>query len=115
MLNIRLLKKLAMLAVLLGAFGYLSFFDSQVVSALPCCRDCIAEDEACTYDCFVYYTGLPYEDEEGMNQCYAWCGQMRNACSVIPCNHSCHSDCPVYGGCGPGDCYCNGTYCTCIP
>lgn len=117
MKNIKLIRKLVMLSVLLGVFGYMAFLESPVVGALPCCRDCLGEEEACGLDCYNLYgwqTNRTEQLDEDYASCLADCHAMGQACAYTPCTTSCSGGCTDSSECGPGDCYCTGTRCTCF-
>lgn len=117
MQNIKLLKKLAMLSVLLSVFGYLAFFDTRTVNALPCCRDCFGERQACVANCFNIYIGGSEETEQGLINyyaCVASCHQMATVCEGIQCTSTCEGGCTLSSECGDPNCICTQEGCLCF-
>jgi hypothetical protein len=117
MQNIKLIKKLLTLSLLLMLFGFLAMSERTAANALPCCRDCVAEDEACSLDCYNYYTSLPNDSEDNQaafEACLSRCAQMRNACSQTPCTTSCNAGCVSSDECGVYGCVCTGSRCVCL-
>lgn len=117
MQNVKLTRKFVMLSVLLSVFGYMAFFDARTVGALPCCRDCLGEEEACYTDCYNLYGWQPNRTEqldEDYENCNDDCQAMGQACAGTPCTTHCSGGCTSSNDCGPGDCYCTGIRCTCF-
>jgi hypothetical protein len=117
MQNIKLIKKLLTLSLLLMLFGFLVITDRTTANALPCCRDCIAEEEACGADCIAQFEANPNLDEEAearRDACLSRCTQMRIACSYTPCTTTCSGGCVSSDECGVYGCVCTGTRCVCL-
>ena len=118
MQNGKLIKKLAILSLLLMIFGFLVVSEQTSANALGCCRDCIQEDEDCSLDCLNYYSQLPQDEDTlaAMEACYTRCAQMRNYCSQHQqnCNPGC-SGCTSSSECGVTGCVCNSQHrCVCL-
>jgi hypothetical protein len=114
MQNTRLVRKLLILSVLLTLFGYLAITKQTTVGALPCCRDCIAEEEACGVDCYNAYIEGNTDDDSSYQSCLSSCHTMGNACAGTPCTTSCSGGCTDSSECGGSNCYCTGIRCTCF-
>lgn len=112
----KLLRKFMTLTFLLVVLGFLFLANPSSSGALPCCRDCIAEEEACYQDCYDVYGSLPNQTEETAAQyeaCNTRCFQMGQACAYTPCTNNCQGQCTDSSECGPG-CQCTGIRCVCF-
>ena len=115
MKNISLIKKLSILSVLLILFGFLAFGDRMSATAIPCCRDCSAEESACTADCYsMYYDPESSGDNPELESCIGACMNMASVCLMQTCDPQCSGGCTDSSECGGYGCVCTGIRCVCF-